>query len=143
MTEDSKMMTWVGIIAVIVVLIGLGWWYFATQNTSANKINTNSNPNSTQQQTKSSQKTIASFNFQGRSTPATVAINDANYTILVTIPKNTDLKTLTPVITVSENATISPTSGTTQDFSKPVTYTVTAEDGSKQNYIVTVQPAAI
>ncbi|MCD8186576.1 MAG: PCMD domain-containing protein, partial [Rikenellaceae bacterium] len=42
-----------------------------------------------------------------------------------------DLESLvfTPTIEVSEGATVSPASGTAQDFSKSVTYTITSEDG--------------
>ena len=41
-----------------------------------------------------------------------------------------------PVITVSDGATVSPASGVEQDFSDPVTYTVTAEDGTVKTYTV-------
>jgi hypothetical protein len=49
----------------------------------------------------------------------------------------TDAQTpLTPTITVSDKATISPGSGVAQDFfSGGVTYTVTAEDGTKKQYV--------
>jgi len=52
-------------------------------------------------------------------------------------PKGTPVNNLSPVIRVSDKATISPASGVTQDFSndKAVTYTVTAEDGkTKKTY---------
>jgi len=39
-------------------------------------------------------------------------------------------ETVSPVITLSDKATVSPSSGTSVDFSKPVEYTVTAEDGT-------------
>ena len=42
-------------------------------------------------------------------------------------------------ITISEKASISPESDTAQDFTNPVTYTVTAEDGTAQGYDVTVE----
>ena len=45
----------------------------------------------------------------------------------------------TPTIIVSDKATISPASGVKEDFVNPVTYTVTAEDGTKQLYTVNVQ----
>lgn len=43
-----------------------------------------------------------------------------------------DLKALKPIITISENATVTPESGVAQDFSdnKKVIYTVTSEDGT-------------
>ncbi|MBT1686812.1 DUF5018 domain-containing protein [Dawidia soli] len=43
---------------------------------------------------------------------------------------------LTPAIEVSANATIHPASGESVDLSQPVIYTVTAEDGSHQEYIL-------
>lgn len=46
-----------------------------------------------------------------------------------------DLKSLTPIIEISEKATVAPKSGVPQDFSagKTVTYTVIAEDGTTKN----------
>lgn len=41
-----------------------------------------------------------------------------------------DVTSLTPTITVSEGATVTPASGVAQDFSQPVTYTVVSEDYS-------------
>ena len=43
-----------------------------------------------------------------------------------------------PLIEISDYATISPSSGTVQDFSSPVTYTVTAQSGAERKYIVNV-----
>lgn len=45
------------------------------------------------------------------------------------IPDGIESFTFVPTITISEKATISPASGVEQDFSTPVTYTVTSEDG--------------
>lgn len=47
------------------------------------------------------------------------------------------LKALVPTILVSEKATVKPGSGVSQDFSSPVKYKVTAEDGTETVYIVT------
>ena len=52
-----------------------------------------------------------------------------------------DISALTPQITISENATISPASGEVVDFSVPVTYTVTAEDGTSSEYTVAINQA--
>lgn len=49
----------------------------------------------------------------------------------------TDVSSLTPTITHAEYSTISPSADLVQDFSSPVTYTVTAEDGSIKSYTVT------
>jgi len=65
-------------------------------------------------------------------------INETNHTIAVTVPYGTSVKALTPTITISDKASVSPTSGTTKDFTSPLTYKVTAENGATQNYVVTV-----
>ncbi|MFC4305189.1 beta strand repeat-containing protein, partial [Cohnella boryungensis] len=84
-------------------------------------------------------KAITAFSF---TTPAaTGTVNEANHTIAVTVPYGTDVTSLTPTI-AHTGASISPTSGAAQDFTNPVTYTVTAADGSTQNYTVTVNVAA-
>lgn len=51
-----------------------------------------------------------------------------------------DLSKLMPTIEVSEKATVTPASGAAQDFSngKTVTYTVTAENGTKVTYTASV-----
>lgn len=70
-------------------------------------------------------------------------IIDANaHKISVTLPHYTDVTKLSPIIKVSEKATLSPNTGKTVDFSKPVTYTVTAEDKSTQDYTVAVTKEA-
>jgi len=54
------------------------------------------------------------------------------------VPSGTDVTKLTPTISIPAAATISPKSGVAENFTNPVAYTVTAQDGSAQNYIVTV-----
>jgi hypothetical protein len=66
---------------------------------------------------------------------------DSTNVITHTYPAGTDVTALTPTITVSEGATVSPASGVTRDFSAAagVSYWVTAADGStKKQYIVKV-----
>ena len=58
--------------------------------------------------------------------------------ITVVMPYGTDKKSLTPAITHT-GASISPTSADSQNFTGSVNYTVTAADGSKKDYTVTVQ----
>lgn len=59
--------------------------------------------------------------------------------VFVAIPKGEDITSLTPEITITEGATIVPSIGTAQDFSQPVTYTVTSQDGKQQRtYKVTL-----
>ncbi|MEQ8416849.1 MAG: DUF5018 domain-containing protein [Imperialibacter sp.] len=70
------------------------------------------------------------------------AVIDAeNHTVGIGVPYGTDLTALTPTITVSEQASIDPTNETAADFSSAVVYTVTAGDGTTQEWIVTVTPA--
>jgi hypothetical protein len=65
-------------------------------------------------------------------------IDNGNHTVDLLMPFGTDLSKLTPAVTISASATVSPLSGTTVDFTNPVTYTVTAQDSSTQDYTVTV-----
>ncbi len=71
-----------------------------------------------------------------------IPYDNANYTgvvrgdsIKVIMPNSVKIDSLTPVISVSEGATINPKSGAVQNFSNPVTYKVTAEDGSEKTYV--------
>jgi len=63
-------------------------------------------------------------------------INNIDKTITASVPFDTDLSSITPVITVSQKASYTPAGS--QNFSSPVIYTVTAEDGSKAKYVVTI-----
>lgn len=79
-------------------------------------------------------KAITGFDFTD---PAvTGAINETDHTIQLSVPA-TPVLTFTPTITIT-GASVSPASGVAQDFTNPVTYTVTAADGSTQIYIATV-----
>lgn len=64
-------------------------------------------------------------------------------TLLVRVPYGTSAKGLTSNITVSRNATISPASGQTLDYTNPVKYTVTAEDKSTKEYLVAIETLPI
>lgn len=80
---------------------------------------------------------ITSFKIGG----ATGTITDS--AIAVTVPKDTDVTSLTPTIVVSEGATVSPASGTAKDFTNPVTYTVTAaNETTTKDFTVTVTVSA-
>ena len=59
-------------------------------------------------------------------------------TVLWTVPYGTSLTSLAPAYTVSAQATGSPASGATLNFSTPRTYTLTGQDGSTKVYTVTV-----
>lgn len=66
------------------------------------------------------------------------SINHTNGTISVVMPYGTDVSKLVPVISGNNIASITPGSGVMQDFSKPVTYTVTLTDGTVKTYTATV-----
>ncbi|MBX2954428.1 MAG: DUF5018 domain-containing protein [Leadbetterella sp.] len=87
---------------------------------------------------KSSAKAISKFSFAGLSPAVEGTIDETAKTIKATVPATADITKLAPSVTVSAKATVSPATGVTQDFSKDVTYTVTAEDGTVQAYKVSV-----
>lgn len=64
-------------------------------------------------------------------------IDQVNGTISLVLPAGTGT-TFAPTIRVSDFATVTPASGEAQDFSKPVNYKVTAQNGSTNTYTVTV-----
>lgn len=88
--------------------------------------------------TLSAAKAIAGFTFAGLSPAITGSVTESAHTITAVVPTGTTVTALVPTITVSAAATVSPTSGAAQNFTSPVTYTVTAEDGTTQTYTVTV-----
>ncbi|WP_025615216.1 PKD domain-containing protein [Cellulophaga baltica] len=79
----------------------------------------------------STEKEITSFIVNG------IAGTITGTAIDVVLPEGTDLTTLSPVI-IHNGASISPESETTQDFTNPVIYTVTAQDQTIQTYTVNV-----
>jgi hypothetical protein len=83
----------------------------------------------------SSDAAISSFSFANLDAAWTV--DEAAGKVAVSVRWNANLASLTPAI-VHTGASISPASGVAQDFTSPVTYTVTAEDGTKKAYAVTV-----
>jgi outer membrane protein assembly factor BamB len=58
-------------------------------------------------------------------------------TIKINMPGGTDITKLIPTLEIS-GSTVKPASGTAQDFTNPVTYTVTGSSGTTKNYIVKV-----
>ncbi|MDR2585741.1 MAG: InlB B-repeat-containing protein, partial [Prevotellaceae bacterium] len=86
----------------------------------------------------SSENEILSFQING---VEGIIVGDKDKGILLTLPPGTDLSVLSPIIIVSPKATVFPQSGAVQNFSYngyAKHYYVTAEDGSKQTYAVTV-----
>lgn len=91
--------------------------------------------------TKSSSKSLKSFIFNDLSPAVSATLDSTKYTISAIVPNGTDLTKLVPTITTSTLATIIPATGVSQDFTKPVAYTISAEDGGKQVWVVTVNLA--
>jgi hypothetical protein len=70
-------------------------------------------------------------------------INTSNHTVAIEVDHTADITNLTPTITLSYGATVIPLSGVARDFTNPVPYTVTAEDGvTQQEWVVTVTQEA-
>ena len=84
----------------------------------------------------SSEAAITAFTFPELDPEVTATISGTDIT--ATVPHGTDVTALSPSIAISEKATVNPASGVAQDFSSPVTYTVTAEDETEVVYTVTV-----
>ncbi|MEM0939765.1 MAG: DUF5018 domain-containing protein [Bacteroidota bacterium] len=79
---------------------------------------------------------ILAFGFGGQT--GDPVIDPTNHTVTVEVAQGSNITSLIPTITVSREATISPNGGLAQDFTNPVTYIITAQDGTVQNWIVTV-----
>lgn len=87
----------------------------------------------------SSQKAITSFSLEG----VDGTINESAKTIAVSMPCGTDRTNLVATFTttgagVKVGSTLQISGTSANDFTNPVTYTVTAADGTTQNYTVTI-----
>ena len=82
------------------------------------------------------EKSILSFRFDALDDDG--VIDEILHRVSFVLPNGTDVTQLVPTIVVSEGATINPASGVAQDFTNPVTYTVTAQNGTTAVYTVTV-----
>jgi hypothetical protein len=132
----------------VVIFMVLGIWYLSTtksvisvapiasstQNYQATVV-APVQPNGT---TQSSDTSINSFVFAGLNPEVDGSVDNTGHLVNLIVPSGTDLSSLVPTIIVSDNATIYPNSGATQNFTNPVIYTVTAQDGSIQDYTMTV-----
>ncbi len=86
------------------------------------------------------QTDIESFSLAKSEGPT--RIDKLSYTVSLDVPYGSDVSALVPAITVSVGATIVPGSDVQVDFTNPVTYLVTAEDGAtKQEWMITVHIA--
>ncbi|WBL41251.1 PKD domain-containing protein [Algoriphagus halophytocola] len=84
----------------------------------------------------SSANDIETFSFAEQASVA--SLDTESHTVTIEVENGTVLSSLIPTVTVSGFASISPESGIAQDFSNPVNYTVTAEDGTEQIWTVSV-----
>ena len=78
---------------------------------------------------------ITSFVVQGQSKEAII---DEDTVVLTASGHTVDIKNLAPTIMTSPKTSISPASGVPQNFTKPVKYTVTTEDGLTKQYTVSL-----
>lgn len=86
---------------------------------------------------KSSNPGIRLFDFRSLN-PEVKGIISGNKIALAVSALDDITKLIPTIVTDSDKATISPASGVSQDFSKPVVYKVTAEDGNTASYTVTL-----
>ena len=120
-----------GVVTFTVTSVSSGTSVFtATDMTDGNLVLT---PTATVAFTKSAAKAILTCSF-GALGAATISGTN----ISIHVPASQQVTSLAPTFTVSPAATLSPASGGTNNFSNPVTYTVTAQDGSSQSYQVSV-----
>ncbi|TMM55869.1 HYR domain-containing protein [Maribacter algarum] len=66
-------------------------------------------------------------------------INTENKTVNLKVPFGTELESLIPTLEISTNATVTPETGVARNFSTPVEYTVTAQDGTDEIWTVIVE----
>ncbi|MFA6526538.1 MAG: DUF6242 domain-containing protein [Candidatus Buchananbacteria bacterium] len=72
--------------------------------------------------------------------PSVGVISDYYDVVILTVPYGTDVAHLTPQVGISRGAHVFPASGSVTDFSSPVIYTVTADNGmTARQYRVSVQ----
>jgi hypothetical protein len=98
--------------------------------------------------TASTAKALTAFSFAGLSPVVTGTVTESTHTVAVTVPYGTALTALVATFTTTgasvKVGTTSQVSATTaNNFTSPVTYTVTAADGSTQAYTVTVVVSAV
>ncbi|BAV07277.1 Outer membrane protein assembly factor BamB, contains PQQ-like beta-propeller repeat [Filimonas lacunae] len=87
----------------------------------------------------STKKAITSFLLKYSSGAAidsnSITVSITNDSILIGLPSSVDISNLIPEIEFT-GISISPKSGLAQNFTQPVTYTVTAADGTTHTYVV-------
>ena len=83
---------------------------------------------------KSDAKNIIKFEILG----IAGEIDEATKRIAVEFPHGSDVTAVKPYLTISAKATVTPASATIQDFTNPIDYVVTAEDGSIKTYSASI-----
>lgn len=96
----------------------------------------------------SDEKEITSFVFLAEengvlSADVTGTIDETNKTIIAELPYNTALTALVPTLTISFGAKVNPKDKVVGDFTNDKVYTVTAVDGTTEEYTISVTNAAI
>ena len=130
----------------------LGWYADAGFSTLLNQIPQGSTGDKTiyaKWNLLNTEKQITAYSFKASvnsilNSDVTGTVNHNTKVIEVIVPGGTDVSLLKPTFTISSNASIS-ISGTNQvsettasNFNQPVTYKVTAQDGSSNEYVVNV-----
>lgn len=90
---------------------------------------------------KSSEKQMLDFRFtgiekDGITVDIPAIIDESNKAITAEMPSGMDVSAIEPEVEISHKAIYEPKGP--QDFSKPIHYTVTAEDGTSNTYLVSV-----
>lgn len=89
----------------------------------------------------SAEAKITGFTFESAWVTEQPVIDDAQNTITFKVDAaatTEQINALVPTITISDKATITPTSGVAQKFADGITYTVVAEDGTTKAYKVSI-----
>jgi pectate lyase len=91
--------------------------------------------------TMSSAAEITAFKIAGQI--GTEVINSSAGTVNIDVPLGTPLTSVVPQsVTLSSQASVNPSATAAQNFTSPVTYTVTAQSGATKSWTVTVTPVA-
>lgn len=117
------------------------WWLWVQVFTTGEKLEVSAANVKIVSESSSTATDITAFSFAEQDAAAT--IDAVNHTVSIAVVHGTDMTALTPTIAVSQGATVSPNTGSAQDFTSAVTYKVTAESGAEQDWVVTVTEAAL
>jgi outer membrane protein assembly factor BamB len=85
----------------------------------------------------SGESKIISVKLKSDSEIQNIDVVISNDSVKITVPPSVNLSNLTPFFSL-DGISISPASGIAKNFTKPVEYTVTAEDGTQKKYIVSI-----